>query len=135
MAELPASQTASTLIVPVGQLLADTADPDTRIYVDRFEVIGRLESSGNTVTLDAELFRTRVGAAGMNNVSQAVLPQVSVTANKALDNNDGLKRLDQPVRLAGGDTWWVKLTGTTAASTKIQITSVQLYTFVERSNF
>jgi hypothetical protein len=87
------------------------------------------------VTLDAELFRTRVGGAGMNNVSQAVLPQVSVTANKALDNNDGLKRLDQPVRLGGGDTWWVKLTGTTAASTKIQITSVQLYTFVERSNF
>ena len=113
LATLPASQTASTLVVPItGLKVGDT--------ITSFKVVGQIESAGNTATLDADLRKLTATAAGNADASVGAITQISVTADtKITTEKTGLTEVT-----AADESFYVLLTGTTAASTDVDLMSI-----------
>lgn len=108
-ATLPASQTASTLVVPVrGLKVGDT--------ITAFKVIAQIESAGGAVTLDADLRKLTNAAGDPVDASVGAITQVAVTADTAVAAaKTGL------AEIVAADEWlYILITGTTAASTDVR---------------
>lgn len=115
-ATCPASQTASTLVIPVSVPLkvGDT--------ITAFSVVGQIESAGNTATLDADLRKLTVAAGDNVDASVGAITQISVTADTAVSTaKTGLTEV-----VAANETFYVLLTATTAASTDIALLGVTI---------
>jgi hypothetical protein len=105
---VPASQTGSTLVIP----LTDLKVGDT---ITAFSIDAQIESAGGIVTLDADLRAVTNVAAEPTDASIGSITQVSVTADTAVDAaKTGLTEV-----VAFGKTYYLLLTATTAASTDI----------------
>lgn len=113
---LPASQTASTFVIPLSGLkVGDT--------ITAFSVAAQIESAGNTATLDADLRKLTVVADNVTDASIGAITQVSATADTAVSSS---KTLATPEVVAADEQFYVLLTGTTAASTDIQLIGITL---------
>lgn len=108
---LPASQTASTWVVPVQGLI----DGDTIVS---YTVRGQIESAGNAATLDVDLRKLTVAAANVTDASIGAITQVSVTADAAVSSS---KTLATAEVVAATEQFYFLVTGTTNASTDIQL--------------
>lgn len=116
-ATLPASQTGSNLVIPIAGLVTGQTIYD-------FHVIGQIESGGNTVTLDAALFKHTAAAADPTTTSLGAITQISVTADTAVTTANGRKVLAAPETVGDDETFYVVLTGTTGSSTDIALMGV-----------
>lgn len=113
LARLPASQTASTWIIPITGL--DVGDTITA-----FSVVGQIERGGGTVTLDAELFVHVAVAADPSNTSLGAITQISKTADYAVNDS---KTLATEQLVAANESYYLLVTGTTPASCDIALMS------------
>lgn len=114
-ATLPASQTASTLVIPIpGLKVGDT--------ITAFSVVGQIESAGATATLDADLRKLTAAAADVVDASVGAITQVSVTADAIVSASKS--SLTEVV--AADETFYVLLTGTTAALTDIALQGITI---------
>jgi len=115
-ATLPASQTSSTLVVPItGLNIGDT--------LTAVSATGQVESAGNNVTLVMSIRKLTNAAAdntdaelGTDNVGTLTADTILSSANLAVT---GLTEV-----LAEGETLYALFTGTTAASTDIDLTGL-----------
>jgi hypothetical protein len=114
----PASQTASTLVIPVPYLNKDQA-------IKGFHLIGQVESAGNTATVDCALRKMTSAAADVSDAAVASMTQVSCTADTILGFKntlvDGLNEI-----VDGDETFYFLITVTTAASTDVALQGVAL---------
>lgn len=117
-ATLPASQTGSTLVIPIpGLKVGDT--------ITGFHLIGQIESAGGTVTLDAALRKMTAAAADPADASVGAITQISVTADTAITlANSAVGALSEVV--GADETFYMLLTGTTAGSTDIALQGVAI---------
>lgn len=116
-ATLPASQTGSTMVVPIrGLKVGDT--------ITAFKVHLQIESAGGTVTIDADLRKLTTAAADPTDASVGAITQISVTADTAVaTSKTGLSDV------VGADEWYyVLITGTTAGSTDVRFLGVSIIT-------
>lgn len=118
-ATLPASQTNSTLVIPItGLAIGD--------QVTAVAVVGQVESGGNNVTLTMDV--RKLSAAVATDLTDASLGTDNVgtlTADTLLtDANGNLKTTGLTETLDATESLYVLLTGTTAASTDIDIMSL-----------
>lgn len=118
LATMAAGGTASTLVVPIpGLKVGDT--------ITAFHLIGQIESGGNTATLDADLRVLTAVAADVTDASVGAITQISVAADTAVTSANSEKAsLDQAV--AADETYYVLITGTTAASTDIALQGIAI---------
>lgn len=108
---LPQSQTASTFTIPLtGLQVGDT--------ISAFKVVAQVESAGGTATLDADLRKLTNAAGDPTDASIGAITQVSVTADTAVAS---AKTLAAAEVLASGESLYLLLTGTTAASTDVRL--------------
>ena len=116
LATLPASQTASTLVIPISGL--DVGD-----VINSVEVRGQADSAGNAITLVAAVMKVVNDAAGghTNTSVKSVTLLNAVTADTLLDGTSGLITLDTPMAVAANEQYYVLLTGTTTGTTDIEI--------------
>lgn len=105
---MAASQTAGTLILPVtGLHIGDT--------ITAFKIVSQIESAGGIATLDADLRAVTNVAAEPTDASIGTITQVSVTADTAsAAEKTGLTEI-----VTSGKSYYIKITGTTAAATDI----------------
>ena len=124
MATMAASQTAGTLSLYISGLMVGDV-------ITGFKVYSSINSAANTVTLDAAL-HSAVIAAGATATDTAVtsggITQVSVTAATA--STATLTGLTTTV--TAGTQYYILLTGTTGASTTIELNEVEV--IVTRAN-
>ncbi len=113
MATMAASQTAGTLVVPIPYLkIGET--------ITAFTVNGQIDSAGGAVTLDADLRRMTAVATGSTDASVGAITQISVTADTLVNTSKtGLSEV-----VAAGEGFYVLLTGTTAATTDIELLNI-----------
>ena len=84
--------------------------------------MGQIESAGNTATLDADLRKLTATAAGNADASVGAITQISVTADtKITTEKTGLTEVT-----AADESFYVLLTGTTAASTDVDLMSITI---------
>ncbi len=116
-ATLPASQTASTLVIPINGLEVG----DTLTAVD---VIGQVESGGNAVVITMDVRKLTAAAADLTDASLATDSLgAGVTADTILSSaNLGVTGLTEVI--AADETVYVLLTATTLGSTDIDIMSI-----------
>lgn len=113
---LPASQTASTLVIPISGLkVGDT--------ITAFSVRGQIESAGNAVTLDADLRKLTIAADNITDASIGAITQISKTADYAISDS---KTLATAEVVAADEQYYVLITATTLASTDIQLAGITL---------
>lgn len=121
IATVAASQTGGTLVMRVAGLQVGGT-------ITGFSVYASINSAGGAVTLDANL-RKIVTAAGATGTDSSIgsITQVSVTAATAASaTKSGLSQV-----VTAGDDYYILLTATTAASTTIELTGVEIsYTTV-----
>jgi hypothetical protein len=115
----PASQTAAKLVVPVHSLKAG----DT---ITGFYLVGQIEgTSGNTVTVDADLRKHTAAAADVSDASVGAITQLSVTADTIMSSANTRKAsLSEVIGL--DETFYVLITATTGASTDIALQGIVL---------
>lgn len=119
MATCPASQTASTLVVPLSGVL-NVGETITAVHL-----VGQIESAGNTVTIDVDLRKMTAAAADVVDASVATMTQISVTADTIISSaNSTIGSLTEVV--AADETFYLKITVTTGASTDIALQGVVL---------
>lgn len=125
LGRLPASQTASTLVVPLTGLKVGDV-------IRSFHLIGQIESAGGTVTVDAALRRQTAAAADLADASVGAITQLSAAADTIMSEaNTNLGALDEEI--GANETFYVLITGTTAASTDIDFQGVAV-TIVAKPN-
>lgn len=115
-ATLPASNTSSTLIIPVTGL--NIGDMITGVSVS-----GQVESAGANVTLVASIRKTVAVAAG-NTDAELATDNVGTLVADTLISSATLAVTGLTEVLAEGEAIYVLLTGTTAASTDIALNSI-----------
>lgn len=118
VATLPASQSGSTLVIPVdGLRIGDT--------IEGFRVVAQVESAGGTVTMDAILRAvTNIAAEPTDAAIGSGITQVSVTADTAVSAvKTGLTEV-----VTSGKSYYLLLTATTAASTDIIVQHCEITT-------
>lgn len=121
MATCPASQSASTLVVPLGGLrIGDT--------IRSFTLYGQIESAGGAVTLDANLRSLTGAAADLADASIASMTQISITADTLVNAANGIKSGLSTV-VTAGVTYYMLLTATTAASTDIDLQGIGVVSY------
>lgn len=119
LATLPASQTSSTLVVPLrGLKLGDV--------IRGFHLIGQVESVGGTVTIACNLRKHTAAAADVVDASVASMASLSVTAQTTLSRFN-TSSPDFPCVVGGGETYYFLITGTTAASTDIALQGLAVF--------
>lgn len=112
MATLPASQTASTLVVPFPNLrVGDT--------IRSFHLIGQVESAGQTVTIDAALRKITAAAADVVDAAVASMTQLALTADAILSATNTEKTLSEVV--VDGVTYYFLITVTNGSATDIAL--------------
>jgi len=116
---LPASQTASTLVIPVTGLKVGWT-------ITGFHLIGQIESAGGAVTLDADLRKMTAAAADVTDASIGAITQIAVAADTAITSTNSTKTLVTPEVIAATESFYCLLTGTTAGSTDIAIQGLTL---------
>ena len=117
MATCPASQSASTLVVPVSGLKVGDV-------ITAFSLVGQIEgTSGNTTTVDADLRKMTAAAADVTDASIGAITQVSVTADAILSAS---KTLATPEVVGADETFYVLITATTGASMDIALQGVTI---------
>lgn len=116
VAGLPASQTASTFVIPLTDLKVGD-------IITAFKVVAQIESAGGTVTLDADLRKLVNAASNPVDSSLGAITQVSVTAQTAVAAS---KTLASPETIVAGSQYYIVLTGTTAGSTDVQLLGATL---------
>ena len=109
-ATLPASQTGSTLVVPVAGLKIGWT-------ITAFKCEAQIESAGGTATLDTNLRKLTNAAADPTDASVDTTTQVSVTADTKAEPS---KTLGTPDVVAADEWFYILLTGTTAAATDMR---------------
>lgn len=116
VAGLPASQTGSTLMIPLsGYKSGDT--------ITAFRLVGQLESAGNTVTVDCAFYKLSNEAAGdITATSLGSITQISAVTDQAISSSLG--GLTEVVTI--NTTYYAVVTATTGASTDIQIMGVRV---------
>lgn len=115
LARCPASQSASTLIIPLNGL--KVGDTITAVHL-----VGQIESAGGAVTLDVDLRKQLAAAADLVDSSIATMTQLAVAADTIISSvNSSIAGQAQVV--AVDETYYLKLTATTAASTDIDLQS------------
>lgn len=113
---LPASQTASTFIIPlIGLKVGDT--------IVSYTVRAQIESAGQTVTLDADLRKLTVAAANLTDASLGGITQVSATADAIVSSEKVLATAEV---VAADEQYYVLLTGTTGTSADIQLVGITI---------
>lgn len=118
MVTCPASQTASTFVIPVSGLKAG-------MTISGFHLVGQVESAGNTATVNAALKKITAAAAGSTHATVDSMTQVSCTADTALSSSNAVKTGLSEV-VADGETFYVLVTVTTAASTDVELNSIAI---------
>lgn len=113
----PASQTASTLVVPVPKLKAG----DT---ITSFYLVGQIESAGNAVTVDADLRKQTAAAADVTDASIGAITQLSVTADTIMSSSNTAKTLATAEVVGADENFYILITATTGASTDIALMGV-----------
>ncbi|HJZ10583.1 MAG TPA: hypothetical protein VJ521_00435 [Acidobacteriota bacterium] len=117
LATVPASQTASTLVVPIDILMAG----DT---ITSFHLVGQIESAGGAVTVDADLRKMTAAAADVTDASIGTITQLSVTADTIMSASNTNKVLATAEVVGADETFYVLVTATTAASTDIALQAI-----------
>lgn len=116
VATLPASQTGSTLIIPIDGLPIGAT-------ITGFRVVAQIESAGNAVTIDGDLRATTNVAAEPTDASIGTMTQVSVVADTASSQEKtGLAEI-----VTSGKTYYLKITSTTLASTDVILQACEIY--------
>jgi hypothetical protein len=116
MVTCPAEQTASTFVIPVLGLKPG-------FTITGFHLNGQIESAGGAVTVDADLRKITVVASGSTHASVGAMAQLAVTADTAMGvSNTAKGGLSEVV--ASGETFYVLVTATTAASTDIELNGI-----------
>jgi len=110
-ATLPASQTASTMVIPVNLPLKVGST------ITAYSIIAQIESAGQTVTIDAALYKITNAAGDPTSADIGSITQVSVTADTA---SAASKTLAAPEVVAAGETFYLLITATTGSLTDIQ---------------
>ncbi len=114
LVKVPASQTASTVVVKI---------PDLKVgdIITTIGVYGQLESAGGAVTVDAILrAQTAVAADNTDAAIGSGITQISKTADFLIDDSEtGLSHT-----VIAGNSYYILLTVTTAASTDVDILGV-----------
>jgi hypothetical protein len=115
-ATLAASQTESTLVIPINNLEIGTRITD-------FYPVGQVESAGNTASITVELRKLTADAADVVDASVATTGSVSFTADGILG------RITAPCEnvnaiVVDGESYYFLVTATTAASTDIALQGV-----------
>lgn len=115
VATMAAGGTAATLVLPIDGLhIGDT--------ITGFKIVAQIESGGNTATLDADLRALTNVAADATDASIGSMTQVSVTADTAVaQEKTGLTEV-----VTSGKTYYLLITGTTAASTDIVLQACEI---------
>jgi len=113
---LPASQTASTFVIPIDAVKVGET-------ITAFSVQAQIESAGGAVTLDADLRKITTVAGDSTDVSIGAITQVAVTADTKVAAS---KTLATPEVVAADEMYYILVTGTTAASTDIQLSGITL---------
>lgn len=118
LATCPASQTASTLVIPVGPFA------NTNV-IKGFHLIGQIESAGGIATVDCVLKKHNAVAADVTTTTVATMTQISVTADAAITSANSFKDgFTLPV--ADDETYFFLITVTTAAATDVALQGVAL---------
>lgn len=113
LATVPASQTASTLVVPVQGL--KVGDRITGFYG-----VGQIESGGNAVTLDIALRKMTAAAADVSDAAVAAITQLSVTADTIVSASN--TRASDLAEVVGADeSFYFLVTATTLGATDIAL--------------
>lgn len=119
MATCPASQTASTLVVPIDHLhIGDV--------ITGFGVVAQIESAGGTVTLDCDLRALTAADADFTDASLATLTQISVAADDSFDGVTTGTKESITVTVTAGKKYYFLVTATTAGSTDIALAGLTL---------
>jgi len=120
LATVPASQTASTFVLPVtGYSVGDT--------VTDFSIMGQIESAGGAVTVDVDLRKTTAADADITDASVQTMTQISVTADDTIDESTSKTALVTPEVIADGEMLYMLITVTTAASTDVALQAGKLF--------
>lgn len=120
IATLPASQTGSTLVVPLTGLQVG----DVIVSV---EVHGQVDSAGNAVTLAATLRKYKEDAAAGGTDSAAIASANianAVVADTLLTATTGKITAAGTITVAEDEVYYVLLTGTTLGTTDIEISNI-----------
>lgn len=116
LATLPATQTAENIVIPI------TIPLKVGWTITAFGLNGQIDSAGNTATLDADLRKHTEATAGYADASIGAITQISKTADYKIISTDGKSSLAEVVAL--DESFYILVTGTTAATTDIEIASV-----------
>jgi hypothetical protein len=114
---LPASQTASTLVVPIHAPIGAT--------ITGFHLIGQIESAGGAVTVDAALKKHTAAAADVAVASVGAITQLAVSADTIMSSANTAKTGLTEV-IGEDETFFVLITATTAGSTDIALQGVSI---------
>lgn len=117
-ATLVASQTSETLIVKITGLHVGD-------IITGFNLLGQVESAGNEAVIDADLRKITAVASDVTDASAGTITRPTVAADVRLDSTTATSGVLAET-VSAYETFYVRVTGTTAASTDIAITGVQL---------
>lgn len=119
LATLAAGATGATLVVKIDGLRNGD-------IITGFAVNGSIQSAGNTSTLLADLRKLTAAAAGATDASVGVMAAaLSVTANTVVSAANAAKTGLAEV-VAAGESFYILITSTTAASTTQEVQSIDL---------
>jgi hypothetical protein len=118
LATCPASQSASTLVIPISGLCV--GDKITGFYGT-----GQVESAGGTATLDIALRKHTAAAADVADAAVASITQLSVTAD-AIISASNARANDFEEVVAADESFYFLVTATTAALTDFALQSITL---------
>ena len=114
---LPASQTDSTLVVPItGLKVGDT--------IEGYYLLGQLESAGGDVTIIANLRKLTAAAADNTDASVETVTLSHTAATDLILNSTTIVKNGLTEVVAEGETFYMLITGTTAGSTDVALTAV-----------
>ncbi len=115
----PASQTASTLVVPVDDLKVGTK-------IVGFHLLGQVENTAAAaLTLDADLRKHTAAAADVADASVAAMTQFTVAADAVLSATN-TRKADIEEIVGVNETFYFLITATTGASVDIALQAVVL---------
>lgn len=120
LATIPASQTASTLVIPLSGF--NVGD-----IITQFAINGSIQSAGNTGTLLADLRMLTAAAAGATDSSLGVMAAaLSVVTDTIVSIANATKILAAAHTVLAGESFYVLITATTDAAVTEEIQSVSL---------
>lgn len=124
MSTVAASQTAGTLVVPLPGLQEGDV-------IVGYHLLGQIDSAGNAVTLDAQLYEFVPAASGSAAaaLTGTDMTQISVSADTKVDELTATKAFagTAEVTVARDRTYFALLTATTGATTDIELLGLMLH--------